>query len=330
MSSLITLDLSEFDKDTQGKLNYFAKAIGKALATGCASFIEVGEQLYEARELLVEQGRESSFEAYVESYTALSRATAYRYIGIYEAFGDTPDCLQYIDQPALTLLSKASTPEAALREAIRVATKKTYVRADDAKTIIAKHTLEGEAAKAVRSPSFGKLSAEAKTAIVSGKVDVTPDNVKQMSKLTKMEQRNVVKKAVAGVPIEQAIETAVDAAELKEEAAEAEDDSGSKDDAVVVAPAHVRSAFAMEMWKQFPSDLKAMLRQIKKTAGRTSGSWFDLAVVTEKFEAAIDAIEKAAPYIVCPACEGKKCNECRNSGFMPKEEYDAYVARTGD
>ena len=78
-------DYTLVDKDTQGKLIYFANEINQSAAAQVAAGLDLGKHLKEARELLDNQ---KQFKAWVDSECCISTSTAYNHIKAFEEFGE--------------------------------------------------------------------------------------------------------------------------------------------------------------------------------------------------------------------------------------------------
>lgn len=49
--------------------------------------------------------------------------------------------------------------------------------------------------------------------------------------------------------------------------------------------------------------------------------WINYAEFNEQMERLMAMVAGAVPHSVCPACQGKECERCRNSGYLPEAHY---------
>ncbi len=103
------------------------------------AIIDIGCNLDLAQQKLAGKGREGLFRPWLEDRCRISKSSAYKAIAAYKTFGKCPR-VDAFEVQAMYLLSTDSCPEAATKEAIKLAKKTVPVTAKIAREIIAKHS----------------------------------------------------------------------------------------------------------------------------------------------------------------------------------------------
>ncbi len=122
-------DYSALDKDTRGKLVWYAGQICKQGAAHVKAGLEMGRMLSEARELCGEK----PFPKWVEAECGCSLSTAYNYISAFEHFGDFPT----VGKIELGAMYTLSTSPPAKKKALKLAEKGVTVTQSVAKKLVA-------------------------------------------------------------------------------------------------------------------------------------------------------------------------------------------------
>lgn len=91
-------------------------------------------------------------------------------------------------------------------------------------------------------------------------------------------------------------------------------------------PAHLEDVFNTATFSDV-IDTMADFIPIVRAAGE-SNPWLDAAPLLEALETVGTAVKEAAPFAVCPACDGARdgCEHCKGCGFVPESQYDRVAA----
>lgn len=66
------------------------------------------------------------------------------------------------------------------------------------------------------------------------------------------------------------------------------------------------------------STLTKMLNDLKKRSGERGGEWIDVQAIGTKISELKYSLKSAIYYADCPACNGKGCAKCKQTGFLPE------------
>jgi hypothetical protein len=149
------------------KIESCAVRIDKAKARGVALIFEIGEQLQIAHDELANHG-DGKFGKWCQERCGISKSAAYRYLSVVEVFSrqkqlDGPTVGQSFDAKALYYLSRDTTPEAAIKDALYKAKRGERVTLADAKEIVEGYTIDAEPVNG--SPDLLMLMSEAEDRI---------------------------------------------------------------------------------------------------------------------------------------------------------------------
>jgi Protein of unknown function (DUF3102) len=140
----------------QPELEACGMAIDKAKAHTVRAIIEIGRQLKIAHDLLA-NNQNGTFEKWVTERCGFTPRTARNYLSVWEAFGDSkPERLSAFTAESLYHLAKDSTPEEAVAEAMKLASKGESINLKRAKEIVGEFTLEE---KPAQSNKIGSVTA---------------------------------------------------------------------------------------------------------------------------------------------------------------------------
>lgn len=64
--------------------------------------------------------------------------------------------------------------------------------------------------------------------------------------------------------------------------------------------------------------LTQMLNDLKKRAIDRGGEWIDVQAISTQISALKYSLKSAIYYADCPACGGKRCAKCKQTGFLPE------------
>ena len=129
----------EISSEDAAFLEETASRIDAAKVRAVASILEVGKDLAGVQKKLANHGN-GVFNKWIEQRCGFTRQSAYRYIGVHDAFGDCNTVLQTCDAKALYRLSSDSCPEAATNKALHLAKKGERITDKKAREIIAEYT----------------------------------------------------------------------------------------------------------------------------------------------------------------------------------------------
>lgn len=127
------------DKDDRGKLECLERDVRKRKHRVADDLCEIGKTLATARDLKACH-KGGVFGAWCQ-WVGFSKTQAYRYIQVFETFGDVSSRsnLERLQDSALYALSEPETPKEAVKEALKLADQGKIVTHKNAKEIIAKH-----------------------------------------------------------------------------------------------------------------------------------------------------------------------------------------------
>ena len=126
------------DKEVRCKLINLEGRIRNNYAKMLTNILDVGEDLHEARNLLANHYN-GTFQQWVPATFGFSKSTAYNLINVFLRFGDSRPIIGRLCDTTLYLLSSPLTPESAVKEAKKLATKGVVVTPTMAKEIRDKH-----------------------------------------------------------------------------------------------------------------------------------------------------------------------------------------------
>lgn len=64
--------------------------------------------------------------------------------------------------------------------------------------------------------------------------------------------------------------------------------------------------------------LTQMLNDLKKRTSERGGEWIDVQAISTQISALKYSLKSAIYYADCPACQGKGCGKCKQTGFLPE------------
>ena len=64
--------------------------------------------------------------------------------------------------------------------------------------------------------------------------------------------------------------------------------------------------------------LVQMLNDLKKRAAERGGEWIDVQAISMQVSALKYSLKSSIYYADCPACGGKRCERCKQTGFLPE------------
>ena len=141
----VGFDYESVEKDVKQKLLALAGQFNRAVAAHHKTWLNLGEPISEAHELLAGNGREGKFTKWVESELSVTKRTAYRYKYAWDRFGNKCDSLSHFSTEAIYALSGPTVPEDAVKDAIKLAGKGKRVNLELAEELIEKHTVDSTA-----------------------------------------------------------------------------------------------------------------------------------------------------------------------------------------
>lgn len=295
----VGFDYEGIDKDTKGKLTYLAGQVRKSTKSHIEYAIAMGESVSQANELLATAGCESRFGAWVQAECGFSRKSAYNYMNAYARFGEESCKLTQFTAEAIYLLSADSTPESAVKKALKLADKGTRITLDQASELKKEAIAAEEPDEPEDEPDESQVVDPASVVEVSS----TPvDPPKSNGQIT------------GG--------TAFNVEELTGESTDAFGDQ---------APAALKQVF--ELCEEFDAQ-RAKLAGIKSwmTQRLAHPGAAVLVDAAQRIKTDLDhadaELKFAKPYCVCVYCKNEKpkvanCNACKGRGWMTEQVYKA-------
>lgn len=90
----------------------------------------------------------------------------------------------------------------------------------------------------------------------------------------------------------------------------------------VIKHKHVASAFARaDELKQWKTKVHALARELN-AIDPVIGAYVNRQQIDSDLKSVAANLRFGIPYAVCPCCKGKKCENCRQAGWVPKEVYE--------
>ena len=126
---------AEFDVDVQQEMNQLSAQINQQRLSVIDALVRTGGLLKQAKAIVQGRKLDRFFRSWVESNFDFTVMTAYRYISIYEAFGDKTLTANF-SQRALIELSKPDVTESVRNKAIKMAQGNTFVNETVARNVI--------------------------------------------------------------------------------------------------------------------------------------------------------------------------------------------------
>ena len=153
---------------------------------------------------------------------------------------------------------------------------------------------------------------------------ILPSNEGQFRELAKAppeQQAEVVKKAVEKAAEENRKPTAKDYKKvvgelLLEVEADAKPVPDPNAPPVPIATEHHPKEMAGPLMAHVKT-LTQMLNDLKKRAAERGGEWIDVQAITMQISALKYSLKSSIYYADCPDCGGKRCEKCRQTGFLP-------------
>jgi hypothetical protein len=172
-----------------------------------------------------------------------------------------------------------------------------------------------------RARAYQLIEAAEVDANLSTIVDNRPQNEAQLREVAKAppeQQAEVVKKAVEKAAEENRKPTSKDykqavkqvVGELVEDAEEPKQEPPPKE-------THHPKEMAGPLMAHVKT-LVQMLNDLKKRAAERGGEWIDVQAISMQISALKYSLKSSIYYADCPACEGKGCEKCKQTGFFPE------------
>lgn len=68
--------------------------------------------------------------------------------------------------------------------------------------------------------------------------------------------------------------------------------------------------------------LVQMLNDLKKRKDERGGEWIDVQAISMQISALKYSLKSSIYYADCPSCKGKRCEKCKQTGFLPELKSD--------
>ncbi len=153
---------------------------------------------------------------------------------------------------------------------------------------------------------------------------ILPSNEGQFRELAKApaeQQAEVVRKAAEKAAEENRKPTAKDYQQAVKQVvgellSEPEEEPAAKPDPVP-EPSHHPKEMAGPLMAHVKT-LVQMLNDLKKRAAERGGEWIDVQAISMQVSALKYSLKSSIYYADCPACGGKRCERCKQTGFLPE------------
>jgi len=146
--------------------------------------------------------------------------------------------------------------------------------------------------------------------------------LREVAKAPPEKQAEVVKKAVEKAAEENRKPVAKDYQEaVKQVTGELVYEDDDDDEEPTSPPEHHPKEMAGPLMAHVKT-LVQMLNDLKKRKEERGGEWIDVQAISVQVSALKYSLKSSIYYADCPACSGKGCDKCRNSGFLPELKSD--------
>lgn len=179
-----------------------------------------------------------------------------------------------------------------------------------------------------RPRAYQLIEAAEVDANLSTKVDKTDrpqheTHLREVAKAPVEKQAEVVKKAVKKAAEENRKPTAKDYQQaVKQVAGELVVEEEEEEEEEEEAPTEHHPKEMAGPLMAHVKTLVQMLNNLKKLAADRGGEWLDLQSISMQISVLKSSLKSSIYYADCPACGGKGCNRCRQSGFLPEFKSD--------
>ncbi len=137
-------DYDGLDKDVKGRLLCVLRDINREKERHEESGMEIGKCIATAHALLVgDGGKDGRFSLWVESECGFCRATAYNYMNAWQRFGSCLTVRQF-EPSAIYALAAPSVPDAAVKEAVKMADRGLRITKKTASDLKKRYTSNGK------------------------------------------------------------------------------------------------------------------------------------------------------------------------------------------
>jgi hypothetical protein len=287
MSDIVTGDFNygSVDADTAAKLEYFAKS-GKALIRKSQiQFIaDFGKMLSEAKELL-SHSKTGTFVKWATAEFDIGHSTVYNYVNAWEKHlsNGWKDYLNWT-QTALYLASSDDLPKPVMKKLAAMAST-DMVRQSDVKRVIEAHKPKPEP---VEEPDDSE--------------DETAEPYDHQSE------------------VREYLTDDGDQSDDEPEPAPVESQASIMLDSLGrQIPKHLRSASELAIQLQATGrDLDKYRKAAKDFAEQPGGEWISVQDIDNGVRTLKGNFQSAQFYCVCPRCNGKGCERCDNTGWLPE------------
>lgn len=176
----------------------------------------------------------------------------------------------------------------------------------------------GSSKRAMKAAEILHEKAEPAVLAMARKGDVPMAVAAEVAKLPKAEQAAVAKAGPAAVKAK--------AAEVRKAKAEPpeEEDLGTDRIGVPIEHAHVTEAFAQrKLFTSLMHRVSQLKKEFEELAMGPAGNWarHQAQMWNADVSNLHSVIRFSIPHAVCPYCGGRKCEACKNAGWMPEDVY---------
>lgn len=291
--------------DLSKKLQLLCGYIRKAKKQGNVAALDIGTHLSTAMAEMVDARKPKHFGDWAEKECGLAPRTSYRYMRLAKHFSSKQDGIEFLSLRAMEVLSEDNAPAAAKADAIKKAKAGTSISEKTAKGLVEHYTVNG-IAETKTNPAKKSIAAPVLAVIEEAEVAATQTDLEALSQYDHASQKQLVEEVAHGDATNLAEAIEADALEHMSPAERAEHDMKKFNSAL--------NSWALAMRKQ--------LKELPECG------WLDEAqrdAVASQLTGTIHTAKICLGSAVCPHCEGKGCNRCKQVGWMPKLELDKWA-----
>jgi hypothetical protein len=292
-------DYESVDKDTAGKLAYYAERGHKLMKASQVRFIaEMGEILSEAQKELANH-KSGTFITWAMSEFDIGKQTVYNYVNAWDRLlSKNWTIYQNLSKTAIYLLTAEDTPAPVMKKVEHLAAQNEPVRKADVQRLIDASKPKPKPPAPAKPPSK------------------TPEQVEESSEL----MREVVETAKAtaqrtGQPVVSRIAVDHDEPEVSEKSsASIVWDALDREIPQKFRAANELSITLMSVGRE----VDKFRQRAKELSEQPGGEWIRLQEIDEHVRALKGHFQEARYHTVCHQCKGKGCQKCEQNGWVPE------------
>jgi hypothetical protein len=314
--ALTTSCFDGISKELKSKLIYREGRVKKHLASAKRSLFDLAEEFAGARDDCKAEDENGTFITWADETFGMSKSSAYRIASVFDRivfpYVGNDSTLNFIgfDDYALYDLAQTTTPEKAIKDAIKIAKKGGRLTHKQAKELIALHTVVVEPEDNEEEPEAdddNTVDAESVTPTSEpcpncGCTEWTEDDSGSACSACSHPQGEPVGDADEPEPPKSQASIVLDELER-----------------VVIDSLREQHGLNAVL-KTLGNSLDKARREVKELATVKGGEWLELVHIDTLLRDAKRSIQQAGMLCECPKCKGKvksDCKRCEGHGFIP-------------